>query len=195
MDDTSDTLGPVSSVPVLDSEVTVTLLTRVQGGDAAALNHLLERCLPPLRRWALGQLPPGALAAEETTAFIEETVIAAVRRLDRLDARREGSLQAYLRQALRDRIADLPLPAGGDADRKSPLESMIGAQNMARYEAALRRLRDEDREAIIARIELQYTYQELAVALEKPTANAARVAVTRALQRLAEELPRVSALP
>ncbi len=52
------------------------------------------------------------------------------------------------------------------------------------------RLRDEDREAIIGRLELQYSYDELAVALEKPTANAARVAVTRALQRLAKEMPR-----
>ena len=37
-------------------------------------------------------------------------------------------------------------------------------------------------------MELQHDYQELAVILGKPNANAARVAVTRALARLMEQL-------
>jgi hypothetical protein len=37
-------------------------------------------------------------------------------------------------------------------------------------------------------MELQHDYQELAVILGKPSANAARVAVTRALARLMEQL-------
>jgi hypothetical protein len=37
-------------------------------------------------------------------------------------------------------------------------------------------------------MELQHDYQELAVILGKPNANAARVAVTRALARLMEHL-------
>ena len=49
-----------------------------------------------------------------------------------------------------------------------------------------------DREAIVARIELQQSYEEIAVALGKPTANAARAAVTRALARLIDELDRES---
>ena len=59
---------------------------------------------------------------------------------------------------------------------------------MRRYEAALARLRPDDREAIVARLELQYSYDELAVALGKPTANAARVAVLRAMSRLADQM-------
>ena len=46
------------------------------------------------------------------------------------------------------------------------------------------------REAIVARIELQYGYEELALALGKPTANAARVALKRAVARLLEEMNR-----
>ena len=53
------------------------------------------------------------------------------------------------------------------------------------------RLRDTDREAIIARVELRYSYQELAVALGKPSADAARVAVARAVYRLAREITNV----
>ena len=45
-------------------------------------------------------------------------------------------------------------------------------------------LRPIDREAIIARVELGFTYEEVAAALGKPSANAARMAVERALVRL-----------
>ena len=77
----------------------------------------------------------------------------------------------------------------GALDRSpSPLEQAIGRQGVQRYDEALARLGAGDREAIVARLELQQSYQEIAVALGKPTANAARAAVTRALARLVEEL-------
>ena len=74
------------------------------------------------------------------------------------------------------------------SEAASPLDIAIGREGVARYEAALQLLRPADREAIIGRLELQYDYQELAVILGKPNANAARVAVTRALARLMEHL-------
>ena len=46
----------------------------------------------------------------------------------------------------------------------------------------------EDRELVVARIELGYTYKEMAELLHKPTANAARMAAERAIIRLATEL-------
>ena len=46
----------------------------------------------------------------------------------------------------------------------------------------------EDREAIIGRVEMGYSYEELAEALGKPTADSARKAARRALVRLAEEM-------
>jgi RNA polymerase sigma-70 factor (ECF subfamily) len=68
------------------------------------------------------------------------------------------------------------------------LEAAIGAEAVEHYEAALQRLRGEERELIVARIELGLTYSELAGALGKPSADAARMAVGRALVRLAEEM-------
>ena len=44
----------------LGPEATVELLNRVKGGDDAALERLLERCIPALRRWARGRLPTSA---------------------------------------------------------------------------------------------------------------------------------------
>jgi RNA polymerase sigma-70 factor, ECF subfamily len=70
----------------------------------------------------------------------------------------------------------------------SPLEEVIGAQAMENYESALERLRPEERELIIARVEMQQSYQQIAVAHNRSSADAARMAVTRALLRLAEEM-------
>jgi RNA polymerase sigma-70 factor (ECF subfamily) len=73
---------------------------------------------------------------------------------------------------------------------RSPLEEAIGRETMAAYEAALGRLRPEEREAIIGRLEMGLSYEELALALDKPTADAARKAAQRAILKLAEEMQR-----
>jgi RNA polymerase sigma factor (sigma-70 family) len=72
----------------------------------------------------------------------------------------------------------------------SPLEEAIGHESLEHYQRALERLRPEDRELIVARVEMEYTYDELAQVLGKPSAEAARKAAQRALVRLAEEMKR-----
>jgi DNA-directed RNA polymerase specialized sigma24 family protein len=57
-----------------------------------------------------------------------------------------------------------------------------------RYEDALSRLRDTDRELVVARVELGLDVDEIAAAFSKPTPAAARKAVARALMRLAREM-------
>ena len=186
----------------LDPETTVELINRVKAGDAAARERLVARCIPPLRRWARGRLPSYARDMLDTEDLVQESVLAALGRIQGFEARREGALQAYLRQALANRIKDVirykrrrplqtELPEDARDQGESPLEQVIGLENTERYEAAMLRLRDTDREAIIARVELRYSYQELAVALGKPSADAARVAVARAVYRLAQEITNV----
>lgn len=183
----------------LTAEATVELLELARQGDGDALNRLLQRCLPALRRWAHGRLPTSARGLMDTADLVQDTVISAMKRLDRFDARHQGALQAYLRQALVNRIRDLarfhkrrPLQTAIPEDLRdygsSPLEQAIGAENVERYEGAIQRLDAADREAIVGRLELQYSYEELAVALNKPTVAAARMAVTRAMRRLADEM-------
>jgi RNA polymerase sigma factor (sigma-70 family) len=183
----------------LDPDTTIELLTRVRAGDLSARDRLIARCLPSLRRWARGRLPVFARDMLDTDDLVQETVVAALGHVNRFEARREGALQAYLRQALANRIKDViryrsrrprqtELPESAAAEGASPLEEAIGRENAERYEAAMLRLRDVDREAIVARIELRYSYEELAVALGKPSADAARMAVTRAVYRLAHEI-------
>ncbi len=182
-------------------DTTFHLLERVRAGDEAALDALFARYLVPLRRWASGRLPRWARDVSDTQDLVQETLINTFKRIEAFDSGGEGALQAYLRQALMNRIRDelrrfdrrgqagvldSQMP-GGDP---SPLEQAIGQQATERYERALARLRPGDREAIIARVELGCTYDELAVALGKPSAEAARKTATRALIRLAAEMNR-----
>jgi RNA polymerase sigma factor (sigma-70 family) len=191
--------SPSGSVEPLPSEATVDLLNRVKSGDTEALDRLLERCMPALRRWAHGRLPTSARGMLETADLVQDAAIATMRRLDAFEVRHQGALQAYFRQAVINRIRDLArqrqrrpdqtgLPDQLPDDRPSPLDAAIGAENVARYDAAVHRLTPADREAIIGRIELQYSYKELAIVLDKPTPDAARAAVTRAMKHLAEEM-------
>jgi len=73
-------------------------------------------------------------------------------------------------------------------DGLSPLEAAIGQETVERYESALSTLTEEEREAIVARLELGLTHEEIAEALGKPSADAARMAVARAMVRLARAM-------
>lgn len=188
-----------SSVQSLDAESSVELLVRVRAGDADALEHLLKRYVPALRRWAAGRLPRWARDLAETEDLVQDAVFKSLRRLGTFTPQRDGALQAYLRQAVMNRIRDeirrVGRKPGHDelndetpASGVSPLQAAISAEGIERYEAALASLRDEDREAIVARLEMGYSYEELAVMLGRPSAEAARIAVSRALVKLAEAL-------
>ena len=180
-------------------ETTFDLVERAKTGDSDALNELFARYLPPLRRWASGRLPRWTRDLMDTDDLVQETVFRAVKRMDRFEARHEGALQAYLRQAVVHRIRDevrrarrAPVSEMLDDNEPdvaaSPLERAIGAEALECYEVALTRLRPEERQAIVARVEMDGSYQEVARALGKPSADAARMAVSRALLRLAEEM-------
>lgn len=177
------------------------LLERARSGDDAALNRLFERHLPILRRWAHGRLPKWARDIADTSDLVQETVVATFQRLDQFDARGEGALQAYLRQALINRVRNelrraATHPAGSVLEsahpdmKPSPLEEAVGVQTLERYDAALRRLPPEDRDAVVSRVEFGMTFAEVAAAVGKPSADAARMAVARALLRLADEMKR-----
>jgi RNA polymerase sigma-70 factor, ECF subfamily len=190
-------------VPPLEPEATVELLARIKGGDDAALNRLLRRCIPALRRWAHGRLPQSARGMLETADLVQDAVLAVLRRLDGFEARHQGALQAYFRASVMNRIRDVirqdrrrpqqtEFPERLVSPEMSPLELAIGSENLKDYEVALQRLKPTEREAIICRIELQYSYPELAIVLDKPSPAAARMAVTRAMKRLVNELRDVS---
>ena len=76
-------------------------------------------------------------------------------------------------------VADLADPA---------VVVQAGAEAVERYQEALERLRPEERDIIQARVEMQHSYQEIATLHDKPSADAARMAVSQAIVRLAGEM-------
>jgi RNA polymerase sigma-70 factor (ECF subfamily) len=182
-----------------DLESTAALLTRIRAGDANARERLLGRYLPILKRWARGRLPASARDALDTDDLVQVTLIRTLNHLEEFEPRREGAFLAYLRHillnSLRDQLRRVARRPGGEpldeevADSSpSVLEQAIGRDTLERYEAALAELPAEQQEAVILRVELDFTHQQIADALGKPSANAARMAVTRALVRLAEAM-------
>ena len=181
---------------------TLDLLTRLRDGDEAALDVLIARYIPELSRWASGRLPHWARHAVDTEDLVQDTLIQVFKKLDTFEYRGEGALFAYLRQSVLNRLRNQVRWANrrprsedieavvdaADEGAQSPLDAAIGAEAVEAYEAALERLRPEERESVIARLELGLTYPELAQALGKPSADAARMAVSRAMIRLCEEL-------
>ncbi len=185
-----------------DPESTFALIERARAGDQEAVERLFARHLRPLQRWASGRLPTWARDLADTDDLVQDTLLQTFKRIGGFEPRRVGALQAYLRQAVVNRLRDELRRKGRrpestdiegvelDAAADSPLEEAIGREAVEHYERALQRLKPEEREAIIARVEMDYSYEELAQVLGKPTPDAARKTAQRALVRLAEEMKR-----
>jgi RNA polymerase sigma-70 factor (ECF subfamily) len=135
----------------------------------------------------------------DTDDLVQDTLLHTFKRIDNFEVRRPGALQAYLRQAIVNRVRDelrgkrrRPEATGlaelEDGDRPSPLEAAIGRESLERYERGLAALKPDEREAVIGRFEMGYSFEELAEVLGKPSADAARKATERALVRLIEQM-------
>lgn len=189
----------IETSPPVELLLTTELLRRAKEGDARALGALTARYLPRLQRWASGRLPPYARSLVDTTDVVQETLLRAIEALDGIEVRGPGGFQAYVRQAVMNRIRDQirwarrrPGPDGVPedlADRgPSPLELAIGADVLQRFEQALARLDEDERQIVHLRVELDFDYEEIAAMTGRPSRDAARMAVRRALRRLAEEM-------
>lgn len=176
---------------------TTELLRHAQRGDRSALDALMTRYLPRLRTWASGRLPNGARSLLETGDLVQETFLKTLAVLDRIEVRGPGTFQAYVRRAVLNRIRDeirwtarRPGPDGIPdslaSPEPSPLERAVGADLAARYERALSSLPMAEQLLLHLKIELGCDYDEIAEMAERPSRDAARVAVARALRHLVE---------
>lgn len=186
-----------SPIEPVGADSTLRLVERIRAGDEEALNHLLARHLAPLSRWAKGRLPVWARDVADTDDLVQDTLFQTLKRIGDFQVRGPGALQAYLRQAVINRVRDelrrnasRPATTGFDGlevdEGLSPLEQAIGREAIDRYERALAALDPDEQEAVVGRLEMGYAYEELAAVLGKPSADAARKAARRALVRLIE---------
>lgn len=174
------------------------LLLDARKGDSRALSSLLRRHLPSLRRWAHGRLPAWLRAVADTGDLVQNAVLHTVRRLHTFEARGEKALGAYLRQSVLNQIRDEhrrfarrgqhdALTEATADSNPSPFEEAAFSEVEGRYRAALRRLKASDQELVVAHVELGYTHEQLACMTGKKQ-NAARMALRRALDRLADAM-------
>jgi len=176
---------------------TLDLLQRAAAGDEQAVDLLFARYAPALKRWTSGRLPKGLRDIADTQDIVQDAMLQTFRNLQGFEYRGEGGFHAYLRQAVLNRVkteirrkvhhpASTALDSGIEGHDLSPLEHTIGQHTLARYEEALNRLSVAEREAVIARIELGMSNAEIAQTLKKPSVDAARMSVARALAKLAQ---------
>ena len=193
-------VGLPEPLPALD--ITPDLVARIHGGDQAALEILISRYLPVLRRISHSRLRRHPHLLLDTEDVVQDALISIVRHIPRFVWRNPGALLAYLTRVVRNRIVDatrkaarrgewVELPEHCVAQIASPFQRVVDKEGILRYRVALLRLKRRDRQLIVMRVEQQLPYQEIGTRLRMSSTNAARVAVVRAMARLVAALEKV----
>jgi RNA polymerase sigma factor (sigma-70 family) len=180
---------------------TIDLLAEARAGRRSALDIIFSRQYNALVRWTRGRLPSWARGTTDTADIVQDALTRVLGRVDRIDVPGKGALAAYLRRSIQNRILDEMRYVGRrpSADLEtvqlqdrspSAFETLVSAQDQERYKAALTRLSSLDRELIVGAVELGYNHEQLALATGKPTPDAARVGLIRAIKRLVDDMKR-----
>jgi RNA polymerase sigma-70 factor (ECF subfamily) len=191
------------SEPTHSPTASADLIAQARAGDKSALSRLFRRHGVALARWARGKLPPWARRFSDTADVVQDALFQTFKRLDKIELRGEGALQAYLHRAVINRIKDemrkvarRPIDDLDENDAQfpstdqSPYEQVMDGEKEHAYKRALATLSEDEQALIVGRMELGYTYEQLAVMSRRPTAAAARMAVRRAVVKLAECMSR-----
>jgi RNA polymerase sigma-70 factor (ECF subfamily) len=198
-----------------NTEQTEQLLAGAQGGDADAVNRLMDRHRDSLRRMVQMRLDHKIQRRIDVSDVVQDVLVEANRRLaDYLKTDGQMPFHLWLRQIAQDRIIDahrrhrgsakrsvdkerpLAVPAADDhstiqlaaqlADQQlTPAAAATQAELARAVEAAISRLPDQDCEIIIMRHYEQLSNQEIAQALGL-TEPAASMRYLRAIRRLKE---------
>jgi RNA polymerase sigma factor (sigma-70 family) len=175
------------------------LVERVRSGDGEAREQLARRAIDALRRFASGRVPHAVRGRLDTDDLVQNAVMRAFQSLESFERRGHGSFLANLRTIVLNQVRDEARRlssrapheelAEGHADGgPDPIEVAVGREFVKDYETALARLAEPQRRAVILRLELGYSYEEIAEASGSASPNAARMTVARALVRLAREM-------
>ena len=177
---------------------TATLVVRARDGHGDAVNAICDRFRPRLVRWTRGRLPGYARGMADTEDLVQDVMVAALARIASIEAQ-QGGLLRYLQTSILNRVRTnirdfanrqkkLDREYGGPAEGKSPFDAFVTRENQAKYERGLSRLTPEEQDLVVGRIELRMSYEELAIHAGKPSADAARMACKRAIEKLAKSM-------
>jgi len=193
-------------------EKTQELLDHARGGDADAVNRLLQRHRDALRRMVDLRMDRALGRRVDASDVVQDVLIEANRRLDGYLQDPSMPFHLWLRQLAKDRIIDLHrrhrVAAKRSLDREQPLQAAPrldeSTMNLAaqlcdreltpaeaatwhelerRFQAAIEELEEKDREVVLMRHFEQLSNSEVAETLELSEA-AAGMRYLRAMRRL-----------
>jgi RNA polymerase sigma-70 factor (ECF subfamily) len=141
-----------------DREATSELIDRARRGDHEAVERLFARHLRPMQRWASGRLPHWARDVADTDDLVQDVLLQTFKRIEDFEPRGAGALQAYLRQAVVNRLRDElrrkgRRPGATDLEGKeleaagNRLQAAMEGEAVERYQRALVRLAEEMKRA------------------------------------------------
>lgn len=182
---------------------TRSLLQRVQDKDPEAQRKLFEVYQPRLLHFVHGRLPSEGRPALESIDLVQEIWLRACRSLEHFEPEGAGAFWAWLRRIARNALVDQyrkPRPTAEslvDADGSNvevpghgttPPAAVLRKEEEQHLEHALDELAERDKRAILLRLEVGLSFEEIAVDGRFPTADAARKCVTRTATRLSKRL-------
>lgn len=197
---------PAGNTPpaAIDVAATAMLLARIQGGDEHARDDLYLRFEGPLLRFLHGRLPSAARGVLDTHDAAQEICLKVFRSLGSFEHRGVGAFWAFLRSAALNYVRDLsrtpnklsrgePLMEASQAPpvaASAPLDRVIRGEDFESFERSVAVLDDRTRGALLMRFELDAEYSVIAEEFGYASSDAARMAVTRAIDRVAAEMAR-----
>jgi RNA polymerase sigma-70 factor (ECF subfamily) len=198
------------------SDQTQELLSGARGGDADAVNKLLEKHREALRRMIDMRLDRRIRQRVDASDVVQEVLVDAHRRINDYLSNPAMPFHLWLRQMAQDRLIDAhrrhrdaarrsldreqPLVIAGTDDRSTielaaqlwdreltPAAAATVRELQQRFAAAVEQLEDQDREVVLMRHFEQLSNSEVAEALGL-TPPAASMRYLRAMRRLRELL-------
>jgi len=200
----SDALGQ----PAPDPTESLRLLGAAQGGDAQALAALVDRYQGRLRRIVSIRLSAQLRRCVESMDIVQETFASALPHLAALKVYGPGSLLQWLSRIAENQMrSEYRRHFGGKRDRRrevdfdhmteggmqrdaSPPADVLSARRELErvVDQAVSELPDDWREVLVLRTYVGGSWEEVAAALGKPSAEAARLLHRRARLKLARML-------
>ena len=186
----------------LETGSTVTLLPLAAKGDRRAIEILIERMRPYLKRFGHGRLPPWARSRAETEDLVQDSLVRALRHLPRFENQSIKQFRFWLHAVFRNLVIDekrfvgrvgVPqeLPDEIEDPDISPEDQVVEQARSDVFERALKRLEPGERLLVVYRLQHGFSFRELADKIAKPSADAARMSYNRALTKLRNEMRRL----
>jgi len=175
------------------------LFFRAKNGDLEAREKLWKKLRERLCRYAHGRLPKRLRSLVETEDVVQDALAQTFRRIDLFDPKHSGAFGVALFVTIKRCLIDQHRragrqPAAGEtatslvANGLSPMEEAIEKERLERVMSARSRLSEEDQALLNARLDLDLGFTDVALLFGKPSPDAARVAVQRAIGRLVKKM-------